>query len=257
MEEMLEVREVCKNFGGLAALSHVSFKITEGKMFGLIGPNGSGKTTLFNVISGVYPLTSGRVLFNGENITGKALHETADKGIVRTFQGTEIFKDLSVLENVKSSGYSRLKAGLLGKVYRSHLRKEQEDILEMESNEILKFVGISEWRHTISKNLPLGFQRLLGVAIALSAKPKLLMLDEPTTGMNPAEKQSFMKLMEKIRENGTTIALVEHDMKVMMGAADWIVVLSYGEKIAEGIPEEIRENKKVIEVYLGAEIGDT
>lgn len=255
MEEILKVNNVTKRFGGLVAVNNVSFDVSNGEILGIIGPNGSGKTTLFNVISGFYPLTSGKVFYKGEDITKLGLHETSRRGIVRTFQGTEIFKDLSVIQNIKSYGYSKIKKRLLYKYFSARLGGELEENLEKDANEIIKLVDLCEWREVISKNLPFGFQRLLGIAIALSAEPELLMLDEPTTGMNPAEKENFMNLIKRVREvNNITIIIVEHDMKVMMNTAERIVVFSNGQKIAEGIPEDIRQNKKVIDVYLGAEI---
>ena len=253
MEAILDVINLSRNFGGLCALSNVSFSVKSGEVLGLIGPNGSGKTTLFNVITGIYHPSGGEVFFKGERIDGLEIHKIAGKGLCRTFQGTEIYRNLTVLENIKSPGYCKMKTGLLGVLIRTESRKKQEEGLDDKALEILKFIGLYESRDLLAGNLPYGSQRLLGIGIGLFTEPELLLLDEPATGMNPEETQICTSLMGKIRNKGVTIIVVEHDMKVIMNLCDRIVVINSGLKIAEGRPEEIKKNKKVIDVYLGSE----
>lgn len=253
MKTILEVVELCKNFGGLLAVNDFSFQVRSGEILGLIGPNGSGKTTLFNVISGVYTPTKGTILFDGERIDGMRMHQIAGKGLVRTFQSNEIFNNLTVIENVKSAGYHKLRCGPLGIFLRTDSRRRGEELLHEKAVKILSFMGIYDLIEMQAGNLPYGYQRLLGIGISLYAEPKLLLMDEPATGMNPEETRMCMNLINKIRETGTTVVVVEHDMKLIMNLCDRIVVISSGKKIAEGIPDEIRKNKEVIDVYLGDE----
>jgi branched-chain amino acid transport system ATP-binding protein len=224
---LLEVKKLNKYFGGLAAISELDLNVLDSEILGLIGPNGAGKTTLFNVISGFFPPTSGKVLLNGRNITWMKAHEITHLGISRTFQATNLFMRLSVLENVFTGYHLSYKTKIWKRLLRSPSAHEEEN------------------RH----------QRILGICMALATHPRLLLLDEPVTGMNATETQSMIDLIRQIREKGVTIVLVEHDMKAVMNLCDRIVVLNYGQKIAEGLPGEIRENKRVIEAYLGRERG--
>jgi branched-chain amino acid transport system ATP-binding protein len=251
---ILEVNDVTKRFRGLTAVNKVTFEVNNGEIVGLIGPNGAGKTTLFNVISGVYKPNSGKVIYKGEDISGLKPNVIAGKGLVRTWQSTILFKDESVLDNVligshlaaKTSGWANLLPSIGGRGNQGEIAKKAHQILE--------FMGLMALKDELAKNLPHGYQRALGISIALAANPKTLLLDEPVTGMNPQETLVMMGLIKKIREDlKITVVIVEHDMKVIMGICDRIVVISYGRKIAEGLPEEIRRNKEVIEAYLGPE----
>jgi len=250
---LLDIQKVSMHFGGLKAIKNLDFIIEEGEIRGLIGPNGAGKTTFFNVVSGVYIPTHGRFFFNDLDITKLRPHRTAQLGIIRTFQGTILYKHFSVLRNVMlgrhlHSNYNFLGALLNTPSYQHHERENSE-----RSFEILEFMGLSKYKDDLALNLPHGHQRALGIAIALAAEPKLLMLDEPVTGMNPEETAAIMKLIQKIRERGITILLIEHDMKVVMGICEKITVLNFGQKIAEGTPQEIRKDPTVHEAYLGGE----
>jgi len=253
MKNILEVANLSMNFGGLLAVNDFTFEVRPGEILGLIGPNGSGKTTLFNVISGVYTPTKGTILFGGERIDGLRMNRIAGKGLVRTFQSNEIYNNLTVLENVKSGGYHKLRGGLLGYVVRTDARRRGEAALEERAAKILSFIGVHDVEAMEAGNLPYGYQRLLGIGISLYAEPKLLLMDEPATGMNPEETKTCMNLINRIRDTGITVVVVEHDMKLIMNLCDRIVVISSGKKIAEGVPAEIKKNKEVIDVYLGDE----
>lgn len=259
---MLDVKGVSKYFGGLAALRDLDLEVDEGEIRGVIGPNGAGKTTLFNVISGVYPPTSGSIIFEARSlfygqpwarrVTVLKPSQIAEMGLVRTFQRTALFHDFTVLGNVSVARHLRAEEGLWGAVFGGARRMEKEN--EERALEIVEFIGLGDLKDELASNLPHGHQRALGVAIALAAEPKLLMLDEPVTGMNAAESQHMTGLIRKVRDEwGITILLVEHDMRTVMGLCEKITVLNFGEKLAEGLPEEIRENEDVIEAYLGAE----
>lgn len=251
---LLEVKNLTKHFGGLTAVKEVTFDIEKGELFSIIGPNGAGKTTLFNMITGFLRPSHGRILFEGEDITGKKAHVVAQKGIVRTFQATTLFKNQTVLGNVVVAHHIQLRANLVATVFNTSSSRKDDAIIAKESMEILELMGLAHFKNELAKNLPHGHQRKLEVSIALSAQPKLLLLDEPVTGMNPEETVDMMSLIKKLQGiKGFTIILVEHDMKAVMGFSDRIMVLNYGKKIAEGSPEEIKSNKAVVEAYLGQE----
>jgi branched-chain amino acid transport system ATP-binding protein len=253
MNIILEVKKLNKHFGGLAAISELDLNVVDTEILGLIGPNGAGKTTLFNVISGFFPPTSGKVMFDGREITGLKAHEIAHLGISRTFQATTLFMRISVLENVFTGFHLSYQTSIWRRLLRSPSALEEEGLLRQNATEILEFMGLASQKEELAANLPHGHQRILGICMALATHPKLLLLDEPVTGMNATETQNMIDLIKQIRERGITVVLVEHDMKAVMNLCDRIVVLNYGQKIAEGLPEEIRENKEVIEAYLGRE----
>jgi len=248
---LLEVKGLSKYFGGLAAISDLDLTINEGEIRGIIGPNGAGKTTLFNVISGVYQPTEGSVIFQGSDISGLPPDKIAERGIVRTFQRAALFQDLTVLKNVTVARHLHGREGVFGAMFGTARQIEKEN--EEKALEIVEFMGLGDLKDELAMNLPHGHQRALGVAIALAAEPKVLMLDEPVTGMNPTEKQHMLQLIKKVRDQGITVLLVEHDMRTVMGLCTYISVLDFGKKLAEGLPEEIQANKAVIEAYLGGE----
>jgi len=246
---LLEIKNVAKQFGGLAALNDVSFSVEEGEIRGLIGPNGAGKSTMFKNISGFYSPTKGEILFNGKAIHGKNPNTIAKMGIVRTFQETTLFQELTVFENTlvgcHMSAESSIFSSLLG------LDHEQQRVAEKEALAIMDFMGLSDRKDQLASELPLGSQRALAIAIVLAAKPKLILMDEPFAGMNPEETRQMMELTRKVNQSGITIVLVEHDMKAVMGLCGYITVLNFGTLLAEGRPEDIRQNEKVINAYLG------
>ena len=246
---LLEVNELSRHFGGLAAVNGLTFSVEEGEIHGLIGPNGAGKTTTFNVISGFYKPTAGAVVFGGRNISGLRPSRIASRGVVRTFQATTLFHELTVFENVLIGCHMRSSVGPFSALFGTSRRAERAS--ETRAAEILEFMGLGERRDDETVNLPHGHQRALGIAVALAAEPKLILLDEPFTGMNPEETRRMMVLVERVRSEGVTILLVEHDMQAVMGLCDQITVLSFGELLAEGTPGEIRSDPAVIEAYLG------
>jgi len=235
---LLEVNSVSMFFGGLAALSGVSFGVEKGEILALIGPNGAGKTTLFNCVNGFYKPTLGTVSFKGQKISGLEPHVVCKKGMARTFQVVKPLQRMSVLDNVICSAFLRTKT-----------RAEAVDL----ASEVLEFTGLKDERDTISKGLPLGMRKRLEIARALATKPEMILLDESFAGLNPAELDVSIEIIRGIKAKGITIMIIEHHMKVIMSISDRIVVLNYGQKIAEGIPEEIRSNPLVVEAYLGAE----
>jgi len=252
---LLELRGVTKRFGGLVAVNNVDLDIEEGEIRGIIGPNGAGKTTLFNLITGNYPVTEGRIKYNGEDITRFSPHKIAGRSLVRTFQQTALFNEFTVQKNVSVACHLHAKVTLFGIVTHTPANQQTQRQAEEMALEIMEFMGLADLKDEFAVNLPHGHQRLLGVAIGLAAKPKMLLLDEPVTGMNPTEKQDMVDKIRQIRGQGITVVLVEHDMRTVMGLCDKISVLDFGKKIVEGPPEEILRNEQVIEAYLG--VGET
>ena len=248
---LLEIRSVSKYFGGLAALSDFDMEINEGEIRGLIGPNGSGKTTLYNVISGVYRPTSGTVVYQGEDISHLPPSTIAKKGLVRTFQHTALFMDFTVLQNISVGRHLHAGQNVFGVIGNTSSTRGVEREAMKKAEEIVDFMDLNEIKDELAVNLPHGYMRALGVGIALAAEPKLIMLDEPVTGMNPTEKAHMLALIKRIQGQGITVLIVEHDMKTVMGMCDYITVLSFGKKLAEGTPKEVLANNEVIEAYLG------
>ena len=252
-EPLLQTHSLRKEFGGLVAVDDVDFIVPEGTIVSLIGPNGAGKTTFFNMLTGVYKPTAGAVVFAGEDMTGKPPHAFTERGIGRTFQNIRLFQNMTALENVLVGMHTRLKGTLIEAILRTPRVKHEEGDARARARELLEFSGLRRKDDVIGRNLSYGDQRRLEVARALATQPKLLLLDEPTAGMNPQETAEFTDFVARLRsERGLTVLLIEHDMRVVMGVSERVTVLDYGEKIAEGTPTEIQKNERVIEAYLGS-----
>ena len=251
---LLEARGISKRFGGVQALADVSFTIRSGEIYGLIGPNGAGKTSLFNVLTGIYEADGGAFGFDGRPLTGLKPNDVAARGIARTFQNIRLFANLSALENVMIGRHVRTRAGVFGAMLRDRRTRDEESAIEKRAFALLEYVGVSRRANDLAKHLPYGDQRRLEIARALATEPKLLALDEPAAGMNATETASLSKLLRDIRADGTTILLIEHDMKLVMSLCDRVLVLDYGKKIAEGPASEVQKDPAVIAAYLCGDV---
>jgi len=252
MSNVIEAKEVSVAFGGLLAVNAVDFNIPERSVVSLIGPNGAGKTTFFNVLTGLYKPSAGSIQYNDRDITDLPPHKIASIGIARTFQNIRLFGLMTAQENLLVAMHSRLKSGITSTILRTPKQRREELAAEAKAQEILDFVGIGKWTYEFARNLSYGDQRRLEVARALALEPKVLLLDEPTAGMNPQESQVFVDFVRRlVKERDLSIMLIEHDMKVVMSVSERITVLDQGEKIAEGTPDQIKNNPRVVEAYLG------
>lgn len=252
---LLSIQRLTKNFGGLTAVNNVSFDVEQGSVVGLIGPNGAGKTTVFNLITGIYQPDQGAISFEQASLLSLPTHRIVSLGIARTFQTIRLFQNMSVLENVLAGCHCRMKSGIFSSMFHFPSQRKEERAAIARALKALDFVGLRDQAENLSKNLSYGNQRLLEIARALGTEPRLLVLDEPAGGMNENETAQLVSLIERIREMGITVLLIEHDMSLVMRVCQQIVVLEYGSKIAEGSPEEIQRNKRVIAAYLGTEDG--
>ncbi len=248
---ILESKNVCKHFGGLKAVDDISMQVKKGEIFGIIGPNGAGKTTFFNTCSGVYTPTSGEIYLNGENISGKAPEEIARKGMARTFQNIQLFKYMTVLENVRIGYHIHTKTNMADAFFKTKRYKEDEENSLKAAKEIIEKVGISEYMDTMAGNLAYGLQRKVEIARALAINPNILLLDEPAAGMNPNETKELSDFIKKINAEGYTVVVIEHDMKFIMNLCHRILVINFGKKICEGTPADVKSNQDVHDAYFG------